>query len=215
MPIYNLPGKVCLFITLIVFTTGCQNKTTDKNSWPTSLLLMPDGLKQEQVPDPNSEGARLTVLYCSQCHGTPYPSGHSASDWVVIMRRMILLMQKSEYMGSGGGMMGRRNMPMGMMRAKVPTRAEQKEILTYLQAHSLKSIQENELPDISSTIAEEYKNKCSICHALPSPYQHTAEEWPAVVERMRKHMKDQNIAALTDDEANSLTKYLQNAVQNK
>ncbi len=219
MYIYQLTWKMCLFTVLIILFGGCQNKTSDKSSWPASLLLMPDGLKETQVPDPTSDGAKLTIMYCSQCHGIPYPAGHSASDWVVIMRKMMLLTQQSYNMSSNGGMMrgmmGRRNMPMGMVGAKMPTQGEQQEILSYLQANSLKTIQENELPDLSSTIAGEFKNKCAICHALPSPFQHTAEQWPDVVDRMRKHMKELKIAELTDDEANSITKYLQNAVQNK
>ena len=178
---------------------------------------MPEGLKQEDMPDPDSEGAKLTVNYCSQCHGIPFPSGHSAPDWIVIMRKMLLFAQESDYMRSGGGMMGgmrggmmgRRNMPMGMMNAKVPTQAEQKEILSYLQANSLKTIPENELPDLAGAQTEEFRNNCARCHALPSPYQHTAEQWPAVVERMRKHIKDYNMPEITDAEVNSITAYLQ------
>ncbi len=217
---FTFPKPICLIITFFILTAltaSCQNKASDKSAWPSSLLLMPEGLKKEQMPDPNSEGAKLTVQYCSQCHGIPYPAGHSASDWVVIMRKMMLLTQQSEDLGSRGGMMGgmrrgmmrRRNMPMGMMSAKVPTQTEQKEILSYLQANSLKTIEENELPDLSGSQTEEFKNSCSRCHALPSPYQHTAEQWPAVVERMRKRMKDYNMAAITDEEGNSIIKYLQ------
>ncbi len=219
---YRFPRYISMIISYIILSTltvSCQNKNSDKSSWPSSMLLMPEGLKPEQMPDANSEGAKLTVLYCSQCHGIPYPAGHSESDWVVIMRKMMLLIQQSEYLGSRGGMMGgmrggmmsRRNMPMGMMNAKVPTQSEQKEILAYLQANSLKTISENELPDLSGPQAEEFKNTCSRCHALPSPYQHTAEQWPAVVERMRKHMKDYNMAGITDEEENSVIKYLQTA----
>ena len=106
---YPFPKQICMLITVIILTAitaSCQNKSSDKSAWPSSLLLMPKGLKQEEMPDPNSEGAKLTILYCSQCHGIPYPAGHSASDWVVIMRKMMLLTQQSEQLGSRGGMMG-------------------------------------------------------------------------------------------------------------
>jgi mono/diheme cytochrome c family protein len=223
---HPLIKKIFIFsacLALTVLSASCQNKKSDKSAWPSSMLLMPQGLKQDQMPDPDSEGARLTASYCAQCHGIPYPAGHSASDWVVIMRKMMLFIRQSDYMGSQGGMMGGmrggmrggmmggRNMPMGMMGARVPSQAEQNEILKYLQAHALKTIGENELPDQSGTLAEEFRSKCSVCHALPSPYQHDAEQWPAVVERMRKHMKDFHMAGLTDEQANSIVKYLQSA----
>jgi hypothetical protein len=34
---------------------------------------------------------------------------------------------------------------------------------------------------------------CSQCHALPDPRRHTAREWPAVVERMQRHMAWANV----------------------
>jgi mono/diheme cytochrome c family protein len=223
---YLFPRNIRMLIALSIITAmtaSCQTKSSDKSKWPSSFLLMPEGLKKEAMPDPESEGARLTALYCAQCHGIPYPSGHSASEWVVIMRKMMLYMEKSEYMGSGGGMggmrgmrggmMGNRNMPMGMMSSKVPSPAEQKEILSYLQEHGLKTIQENELPEISGTAAEEFRTNCSKCHALPSPYQHTSEQWPAVVERMVRHTKDFHLAVIPDNEVSSIIKYLQETVK--
>lgn len=37
-----------------------------------------------------------------------------------------------------------------------------------------------------ATLVNQY---CAQCHARPSPQQHTAAEWPAVVSRMREHMQ--------------------------
>jgi len=213
-------NKAFIMLSLIMVTTlsaSCQNQsnTTDESSWPNSMLFMPKGISDEDMPNPNSEGAKLTIMYCSQCHGIPYPAGHSASDWKVIMRKMMLYMRQSDNLGSGrgtmGGMMGNRKMPMGMMNAKVPSSAEQKIILSYLQENSLKSIQENELPASKSGAIEEFKKTCSKCHALPSPYQHTAKQWPAVVQRMLKHVKEFNLPALPESEVKSITAYLQDA----
>ncbi len=220
---FNLSSnKTYIMLSLIIITAlsaSCQNKTSDESSWPNSLLLMPKGIQQDDMPASNSDGAKLTIMYCSQCHGIPYPAGHSASDWKVIMRKMMLYMRQSDHLGSGGGMMGgmrggmmgNRNMPMGIMNAKVPSQSEQKLILSHLQNHSLKTIQENELPVSTSGAIEEFKKTCSKCHALPSPYQHTAKQWPVVVERMLKHMKEFNLPSLPESEINSITAYLQDA----
>ncbi len=34
-----------------------------------------------QVPDPESQGARLFSKKCSMCHGLPHPSRHSRVEW--------------------------------------------------------------------------------------------------------------------------------------
>src|SRR5690625_4301876 len=41
------------------------------------------------------------------------------------------------------------------------------------------------LPEASSRGAELVVHHCGHCHNLPSPKLHTAEQWPAVVARMR------------------------------
>lgn len=45
------------------------------------------------------------------------------------------------------------------------------------------------LPDPQSPGAILVNHYCVQCHARPSPQQHTAAEWPAVVSRMQGHMQ--------------------------
>jgi hypothetical protein len=37
---------------------------------------------------------------------------------------------------------------------------------------------------------EQAKITCTQCHALPNPNLHTAEDWPAVFDRMKKHIAE-------------------------
>lgn len=203
--------KLFFILFFLFLVSGCQGDSQDKKKLPADFFHKLEGINQNQLPDPRSEGAQLTAQYCSQCHGIPYPSGHSSSDWVVIMRQMILYMKQSNHMGSMGGMMGNGNMHMRMMGANVPSPEERNAILSYLQAHSMKSISENELPEVNGVAAKDFKSQCSVCHALPSPYQHTAEQWPAVVKRMLQHMKDFKLPVISENEADTIIKYLQKA----
>ncbi len=185
--------------------------------WTTDALAMPAQLDRNRLPDPNSEGARLVDRYCSQCHGIPSPASHDASDWVPVFRRMILLMEKSEANGSRGGGMGGmmgRGMPMGMMGSEVPSDKEQEEMLHYLQANALQSTTKEKLPEPGGDAATLYAKTCSHCHALPSPGQHTAAQWPAVVERMRERMKSMQQKDITDKQAETIIKYLQRSAGN-
>jgi hypothetical protein len=46
------------------------------------------------------------------------------------------------------------------------------------------------LPESQSAGAKLVKRYCTQCHSLPSPAQHTADAWPAVVARMQAHMQE-------------------------
>lgn len=190
---------------------SCKSKTTSNVGWTNDALAMPEQFDRNKLPDPNSEGARLVDRYCSQCHGIPSPASHSASDWVPVFRRMILRMERSEMMGSRGGMGGMmgRGMPMGMMGSEIPSEKEQTEMLQYLQANALKATTKEKLPEPETNAAALYNKTCSHCHALPSPYQHTAAQWPAVVERMRQRMKSMQQKDITNEQAETIIKYLQ------
>ena len=39
-----------------------------------------------------------------------------------------------------------------------------------------------------SVTSQAIQQFCSGCHAAPDPAQHTAQEWPAIVARMKQHM---------------------------
>lgn len=49
-----------------------------------------------------------------------------------------------------------------------------------------------------------YVERCASCHALKTPNVVAADRWPAEIERMR----EQHGVRLTDDEANTMERYL-------
>jgi len=153
-------------------------------------------LLPEQLPNPKSDGAALTVRYCSQCHNLPSPATHSAKEWTEVVGRM------TNYMSGG---MHRR----GMMPVQKPTKEETGTILGYLQQNALRTFSGSAVPDPGSAGAQRYKTICSRCHALPDPGLHTSEEWPFVVERMRRNMRVMEKPAISDNETAEITDYLQ------
>ncbi len=46
--------------------------------------------------------------------------------------------------------------------------------------------------------ARQFRETCTQCHGLPSPGQYTANEWPLIIERMKRHMIEDGIP-LPDD----------------
>ena len=47
-----------------------------------------------------------------------------------------------------------------------------------------------DLPDADARGATVLTLYCTQCHDLPTPYMHTATEWPAILQRMSKHTQD-------------------------
>jgi cytochrome c2 len=152
-------------------------------------------LLPEQLPDPKSEGADLTVRYCAQCHNLPSPATHSAEEWREVVNRM-------------DGYMSGHTRPHGMMKIRRPTAEEREALFQYLQQHALRTFSGPSVPDPGSPGAERFKTVCVRCHALPDPGLHTAMEWPAVVERMRRNMKVMGKPAINDTERNEISDYL-------
>jgi cytochrome c5 len=134
--------------------------------------LLPPGVTPENLPDPDSPGARLVVQYCGQCHNLPSPAMHSAQEWPDIVERMYSRMR---------GMSG-------MMGVELPAPADRTVLLEYLEANALKALPPRVAAAATAPEAGEFKSFCTQCHALPDPASHTAAEWPAVVAKMKGYM---------------------------
>jgi len=187
----------------------------DGGGWPPMMRMMgqqsmelPAGIDASELPEPDSRGARLVARYCSQCHGIASPRRHAPEDWEATARRMFRRMDHMEGMGGMGGMMGR-GMHRGMMDVSAPSAAEESEIVAYLRDHAMRGTRAEALP--SGDGREAFRRVCSRCHALPAPGQHTADQWPAVVERMRDNMDRMEISAISDADAERIVRYLQRA----
>ena len=212
-------------IFLGVFLAACRTREPEGTWVRADMMELPEGMQTEDLPEPDSRGARLAARYCSQCHGVPTPKRHSAEDWMPTLRRMFARMDHMSGMGRmrgmmgrgrgmmGGGMMGRGGppMPMGMHGVDAPSAEERDTNVRYYQSHALRAIDPGALPAAGAEGAGLFRDRCSQCHALPDPAQHTPEEWPGVVERMRDNMKRMGVDGLSEAEATAITGYLQDA----
>lgn len=142
--------------------------------------ILPPTVAPERLPEPNSEGARLAVAYCVQCHYLPNPAMHEAAKWQPVVERMVWRMQ-------GRGNMGRVMQDM-MAGVKAPSADEQVALTRYLQKHAQREIDAKKYPDLNTEPGQMFSIACSQCHVLPDPTRHSAREWPQVVERMRRNM---------------------------
>lgn len=146
--------------------------------------ILPPSLQPMDLPEPQSEGARLTVRYCVQCHHLVNPAMHTPARWKTVVERMVWRMR-------GNGNMGELMKEM-MAQVKAPTDAEVDALLRYLQKHAQAEIDPRH-PALATRAGEAFGIACSQCHALPDPQRHTAREWTLVVQRMKRHMAWANV----------------------
>jgi len=168
-----------------------------RNRWSTSphgemlLRILPEGPRPSQLPDAQSRGARLTALYCVQCHHLPDPAMHDRSRWHGIVLRMV---PRMEGKGNLGALMAEMMKAPGGAHARglaAPGAAEAREIVAYLQRHAQEPLDPND-PELARALDTDsgrmFRSACEQCHALPDPRRHPASEWPAVVRRMQANM---------------------------
>jgi cytochrome c5 len=153
-----------------------------------TILLPPEGLKADSLPDPRSRGAQMVVAYCTQCHALPSPATHAAQDWPAVARRMWV----------------RIDMLHGDLGVAVPAEGDRVAMLNYLMANALKVT--DHLPDGAGR--DVFSAMCSRCHLLPDPRQHSPADWPAVIERMERNMERMKVSGLSHEQAQSIIGYL-------
>ena len=159
---------------------------------------MPQGISPSSLPNPDSAGANALIKNCAQCHGLPAPGLHTAKEWPTVVQRMKMHMKWSEK----------------WMPINVPNDKELTVLLDYLQEHAQKPIDANAYPDLNAESGKEFSQICVQCHVLPDPKQHTAEEWPAVVDRMLGYMTVQNNQVLNEQQTEKILEYLKKNANN-
>ena len=153
---------------------------------------MPQGIPPSMLPNHDSKGAKALMKNCTQCHGLPAPGLHSLQEWPAVVKRMERHMQWSKK----------------WMQLNIPDEKELSEVLNYLQENAQKPINANAYPDLKSESGKDFSQLCVQCHVLPDPIQHTAEEWPAVVDRMSGYMAVQNKQVPNEQQTEKIVEYL-------
>jgi mono/diheme cytochrome c family protein len=146
--------------------------------------ILPPAIEARNLPEPRSEGARLTLRYCVQCHHLVNPAMHTSERWKSVVERMVWRMR-------GNGNMGELMKEM-MAQVEAPSDAEVATLTRYLQKHAQVEIDPGHAA-LASRGGEAFAIACSQCHVTPDPRRHTAREWPLVVERMKRHMAWTNV----------------------
>ena len=165
-------------------------------------LVPPPGVIPQTLPVPESEGARLLVRYCGQCHDLPSPRYKTANQWPAVFERMSARMQ----MMSRGGMMGRG-------RIEAPGAGEARSLLAYLQRHGMQPARAEELQVGAPADRAKFTVICAGCHVLPSPSLHPPEEWPSVVTRMMGNMQLMNRPQMTESQREAVVRFLTTAAR--
>ena len=146
--------------------------------------ILPPTFAPTELPEPDSEGARLTLRYCVQCHNLANPAMHHAAKWPAVVDRMVVRME-------GRGNMGTLMSEM-MAGVKAPREEETQAIVSYLQKYAQTPLDTRRYPEVNRPSGEAFRLACNQCHVLPDPKRHTADEWPKVVARMQENMEWMN-----------------------
>lgn len=142
--------------------------------------ILPPTFEAKRLPEPGSEGARLTMQYCVQCHNLPNPAMHHAAKWPTIVERMVLRME-------GKGNYGTLMFEM-MAGVRAPSPGETGILLAYLRRNAQRALDARKYPEAFTAAGEPFRLACNQCHVLPDPERYSAKEWPAVVARMQENM---------------------------
>ncbi len=161
-----------------------KKRWADSPHGPMLERILPPTFEAQGLPEPDSEGARLTLRYCVQCHNLPNPAMHHAARWRGIVERMVKRMQ-------GRGNMGTLMEEM-MVGVKAPGAEETRVLVAYLRKHSQVPLDSKRYPEVSRASGEAFRLACNQCHVLPDPLRHTAREWRLVVARMQENMEWMN-----------------------
>jgi cytochrome c2 len=146
--------------------------------------ILPPTFDAAWLPERQSNGAKLVVAYCVQCHNLPNPAMHHAEKWPSVVQRMVLRME-------GKGNMGTLMAEM-MAGVKAPAAEDTRAIIAYLKRHAQKPLDPVRYPEVNQPSGEAFRLACNQCHVLPDPQRYSAAEWPRVVARMRENMEWMN-----------------------
>lgn len=177
----------------------------------TGTGLPPASYRLEDLPEPGSRAVGLQQAYCLQCHGVSSPRMHAAEEWPTLIRRMLMRGAALDSRLGGPrseGMIDGMLMA-GLRTAELPPAEDVDSLVAYFQRNAFPAAGEEEIgegPD-----AELFVEKCSGCHATPSPTAHGPEDARALVARMSAMMGMLGMEQLTSAEQSRLVAFMQQA----
>ena len=194
----SLFSSLCYLSMLFFLGTSLQASAEEKNQVKQEFLhfgnmggLLPT-LATDDLPEPDSNGAKMIYYFCGQCHNVPGPGMHTEKEWNHVFWKMYWRMHL---------------MKAQFTSFKVPKYDEGQIMFDYLKKNAMLSIKSSEV-DADSLGAKEYMRTCMQCHNLPNPKLHKKTEWPAVVKRMQRHMKSMGKVSPSKDEERLIIQYL-------
>ena len=167
--------------------------------------LPPTNVSRSGLPEPNSTGAGLLEVYCTQCHWLPTPQMHSSDEWDILLRRMLLRARLLDERLAGEHVP--ETLTMSGRYRLVPTPEHRDSLRAYLKRNALPVVDPADLP--STEVASLFVERCSACHQTPSPAAHTASGWGPVVERMQSSMRLMEVDTLTRSERKEVLSFLE------
>lgn len=181
--------------TSVIAAGSCGQGMCGSNSSSMGRGNMPQGILPTLLPNNTSEGAQALIENCGQCHGLPAPGLHTADEWPAVVQRMKMHISWSKK----------------WMQINVPDEQELNTITVYLQKHAQTQIDTTVHTDLDSETGKVFSEVCAQCHVLPDPSQHTAIQWPSVVERMLGYMNVQNKEVPSEQDSQMIIEYLQSS----
>ena len=151
-------------------------------------------LEIDDLPESDSNGAKMIMYFCSQCHNPPGPGLHTEEQWNHVYWKMYWRMHL---------------MKAQFKSFKVPKYDEGEVMFAYLKKHAMRSVKAASI-DKREEGASEYMRTCMQCHDLPRPDIHKKEDWHDVVKRLQKHMKSMSRISPSPEETLLILKYLKN-----
>jgi len=183
--------RSALLLALLAAAGAAADEVSDaRKRWaesphgPMLERILPPTFAAQGLPEPGSEGARLTLRYCTQCHNLANPAMHHEAKWPAIVDRMVVRME-------GRGNMGRLMADM-MAGVKAPSLEEKRALTAYLQKHAQAPLDPVRYPQAYRAEGDAFRRACNQCHTLPDPQRYTAAQWRAVVARMQENMEWMN-----------------------
>jgi len=186
-------------VTASPTTDSSETNSSETNPIPNQQFLhfgnmggLLPTLEIDDLPDSESNGAKMTFFYCRQCHNVPGPGMHTVEEWSHVFWKMYWRMHL---------------MNAQFKNFKVPKYDEGQVMYEYLKQNAMHSVKAADV-DTAATGAKEYMRTCMQCHQLPNPQMHVKKQWPEVVKRMRRHMKSMSKITPSKTDMNAIIQYL-------